>query len=214
MRATLKGLRPYTAIAPLVRLSIGMVRLSVRLVLLCMAGEGAEKLWRALGLVVLVGTAYRAAEAYPIVMAPVSLLLAVLAWRAGARPGPEETEAGEQPKVVPLTAEVLTVALHHVGAPHAHLAVLATHLKTSTARVREGLTGAGIPIEGGVRMKGRGVSTGVKADHFPPLPSPTPAPSEDVVAAGQSNNNNIRVTRSASGAQITVTPADAVVHQV
>lgn len=96
-------------------------------------------------------------------------------------------------------------AVWRVGTPHAHLAVLAEALGTTTDRVREVLAAKGIPVEP-VRMRGRGSSTGVKAGHFP-----TPAaPSVGVVAAGQptnnDNNNDVAVTRDHSGAQITVTP--------
>ncbi|MFE4691244.1 hypothetical protein ACFRH6_14440 [Streptomyces sp. NPDC056749] len=95
-------------------------------------------------------------------------------------------------------------AVWRVGTPHAHLAVLAEELDTTTDRVREVLATKGIPIEP-VRMRGRGSSTGVKASHFP-----TPAaPSDGVVAAGQptnNDNNNVRVERHANGAHITVTP--------
>lgn len=216
MRAALKALRPYTALAPFVRLAVGLVRLFVRLVLACMAGDGMEKVWRAAGAFLLAGTAYRAIEVYPIAMAFVTVPFVVFAWRAGAPAVPPEDE-GEQPaEVLPLTAEELAVAMHAVGAPHAHLAVLAAHMKTTSARVREGLTTAGIPVDA-VRMKGRGVSTGVKEVHFPPLPSPAASPSEDVVAAGQSNNNNTKVTRRyglGRGAQITVTPAGTAVDKV
>lgn len=211
---TLKGMRPYTAVAPLVRLVVGLVRLFVRFVLWCMAGEGAEKAWRALGAVVAAGTGYRAAVVYPMVMIPVTLLLTVLAWRAGDRPAVAE---GGQPVVgvPPLDRDELAVAMHEIGAPHAHISALADHLKTTPARVREGCSLAGVPVAGGVRMKKRGVSTGVKAAHFPPLPSPAVTPSEGVVVAGQGATTTATgptVTRSASGAQITVTPADIVVH--
>lgn len=96
-------------------------------------------------------------------------------------------------------------AVWRVGTPHVHLAVLAEELGTTTDRVREVLYAQRIPVEP-VRMRGRGSSTGVKGDHFP---APVP-PSVGVVAAGQAannNTNNVTVTRDASGALITVTPA-------
>lgn len=99
-------------------------------------------------------------------------------------------EPGEPADTPPLTRDELAAAMHQIGAPHAHLSALATHLSTSPERVRAGCQAASIPIEGGVRMKGRGVSTGVKADHFPPLPSPTGAEPAPVVVAGQTDNNN------------------------
>ncbi|MEU5716576.1 hypothetical protein AB0G71_12425 [Streptomyces sp. NPDC020403] len=128
----------------------------------------------------------------------------------GSRVDAEENEGGEAP--LPLGPDAtrpsprdVCEAVWRVGTPHAHLAVLADELGTTTDLLREVLTAQGIPVEP-VRMQGRGSSTGVKGHHFP-----APAtPSEGVVAAGQpanNNTNNVTVTRHASGAQITVTPA-------
>ena len=124
--------------------------------------------------------------------------------------GQETEEEGEEEEFTPAPEAPLPSpldvceAVWRVGTPHAHLAVLAEALDTTTDRVREVLAAKGIPVEP-VRMKGRGSSTGVKASHFP-----TPAtPSDGVVAAGQpanNNTNNVVVTRDHSGAQITVTP--------
>ncbi|MDH6522526.1 hypothetical protein M2163_000964 [Streptomyces sp. SAI-135] len=81
---------------------------------------------------------------------------------------------------------------------------------TDTAHVREVLTWAGVPITD-VRMKGRGVSTGVKAADIP-LPSPSPNPSPEgpgpVVGTGHANNNDteLTVSRLPSGAQIISVP--------
>lgn len=100
-------------------------------------------------------------------------------------------EQSEQPAgPAPLSRDELAAAMHQIGAPHAHLSALATHLSSTPERVRAGCAAASIPIEGGVRMKGRGVSTGVKADHYPPLPSPTGGHPALVVVAGQPDNNN------------------------
>ncbi|MEU6449616.1 hypothetical protein [Streptomyces sp. NPDC046979] len=102
--------------------------------------------------------------------------------------------------------EVLAT-LRTVAEPHAHLAVVAQALGTDTAHVREVLSRAGVPISD-VRMKGRGVSTGVKAEDIPspaPSPSPSPDPSRPVVGAGQTNNNNeteLTSTRFPSGVQV------------
>jgi len=96
----------------------------------------------------------------------------------------------------------LRVALHAVGTPHAHLAVLAGHIGTTPERVREALTQWQIPIET-VRMRGRGASTGVKggdAAH----PSLAYGPDDvAVVAAGQDANNN---DNNADGAEFTTVP--------
>lgn len=152
-----------------------------------MAGEQWNKAWRALGLTLALGTLYRFAAAAPILMTPFTVLWVAIvlrgAWRAQT---PEDASVVPEPlPIPPLSADELAAALHEIGAPHAHLSALADHLKTAPERVREGCALAGIPIAGGVRMKGRGVSTGIKADHFPPLPSPAGAPSEPVVVAGQ-----------------------------
>lgn len=88
--------------------------------------------------------------------------------------------------------EQLTFALHAVGAPHAHITALAEHLQAPTDRVREALTGAGIPISGGVRMKGRpvAVSPGVKNSDFPPLPSPAQEGTQEGALTSNNNDNN------------------------
>lgn len=107
-------------------------------------------------------------------------------------PAPDEQAEDADGPVIP-TREQLATALHTVGAPHAHITALAEHLGTSNDRVREGLDGAGIPVSGGVRMKGRkvAVSPGVKKDDFPPLPSPSSeAAVEGVVAGVLTSNNN------------------------
>ncbi|MFF7259490.1 hypothetical protein ACFZCL_04240 [Streptomyces sp. NPDC008159] len=110
----------------------------------------------------------------------------------GEEPANETTvEAAEEPPA--LTPERLVEALHEVGAPHAHTSALAEHLGTPADAVREALRAAGIPLSGGVRMKGRpvAVSPGVKAGDFPPLPSPTPATAEEEpVAEVLTSNNN------------------------
>ncbi|MET9701695.1 hypothetical protein [Streptomyces griseus] len=115
----------------------------------------------------------------------------------------EPAPAANQPP--PLTLQEVREAVSRVGTPHAHLAVLADALGTTTDRVREVLAEHHIPVEP-VRMRGRGTSTGVKAGHFP---APAAAP-EGVVVAGQpanNNTNNTTVQHHAGGAHITVTPA-------
>ncbi|MDT0381413.1 hypothetical protein RM572_21885 [Streptomyces sp. DSM 42041] len=101
-------------------------------------------------------------------------------------------------KAGPPSPEQLVQALRQVAAPHAHLAALARHLDTTPGRVREGLDAAGIPVSGGVRAGGR-VSTGVKREDFPTLPT---APGPPVVApecAGQPGNNNSNNAEPAPG---------------
>ncbi|MEV6074937.1 hypothetical protein AB0L80_07500 [Streptomyces sp. NPDC052069] len=125
------------------------------------------------------------------------------------QPGEDDEDSGsasaaEQGPPLPTLQEVRD-AVSRVGTPHAHLAVLAEALGTTTDRVREVLAEHHIPVEP-VRMRGRGTSTGVKAGRFP---APAAAP-EAVVAAGQPDNNNTNNTTTvhhAGGARITVTPA-------
>ncbi len=121
----------------------------------------------------------------------------------------EPAPAAEQAPPLP-TLQDVREAVSRVGTPHAHLAVLAEALGTTTDRVREVLAENHIPVEP-VRMRGRGTSTGVKAGHFP-VPAAAP---ETVVAAGQPDNNNTNnttVQSHAGGAHITVTPARQEVH--
>ncbi|MFF2964248.1 hypothetical protein ACFVT1_36395 [Streptomyces sp. NPDC057963] len=85
--------------------------------------------------------------------------------------------------------QALHEALSRVGTPHAHIAVLAEDLGTPAERVRAALDQLSIPVEA-VRMRGRGSSTGIRANKFP-APSHAPvAPSGGVVGAGQSANND------------------------
>ncbi|MER5892379.1 hypothetical protein [Streptomyces sp. NPDC001876] len=88
----------------------------------------------------------------------------------------------------------------------------------TTKDVRVLLGAAEVRVREGVRVSGVGNGPGVHREDIQALPSPAPSdPSVGVVGAGQdanTNTNNIKVTRSASGAQITVTPARAVVDKV
>ncbi|WP_098892257.1 hypothetical protein [Streptomyces sp. or3] len=148
---------------------------------------------------------------------PSVLWLAVPVWcwaairaipKEDKQPGDEEDSGpaptAEEGPALPTLQDVRD-AVSRVGTPHAHLAVLAEALGTTTDRVREVLAEHHIPVEP-VRMRGRGSSTGVKADHFP---APAAAP-DGVVVAGQPANNNTNNTTTvhhAGGAHITVTPA-------
>jgi len=109
----------------------------------------------------------------------------------GEEPGEEPGEE-EQPEEEPAGPGMpeLVAAMHELADPHVHLSALARALGfgKDTARVRELLADAGVPIKT-VRMGGK-PSTGVDAAHFPPLPSPSSDAPEDVVAAGQASNNN------------------------
>lgn len=129
-----------------------------------------------------------------------AIALGLLAPAAEGQPDPSDQATAGPP--IP-TREELTAALHTVAAPHAHITALAEHLDTSTERVREGLDRAGIPVSGGVRMKGRkaAVSPGVKKDDFPPLSSPNQEATEEGVVAGAltSNNNSNNTDEQAPG---------------
>jgi hypothetical protein len=145
----------------------------------------------------------------PVLMFPLSVWWIVAAYRKGK---PEEKSAVVSPQESSEPAverddspEVLAV-LRKQADPHVHLAVVAKALGTDTAHVREVLARAGVPISD-VRMRGRGVSTGVKAQDIP-SPSPSPAPSEHVVGPGQTNNNDteLSISRFPSGAQVISVP--------
>lgn len=111
----------------------------------------------------------------------------VAAWQAG---GDAAGEPGEEAPAGPDVDE-LAEALHALADPHVHLTALAAALGygTNTAPVRELLAAAEVPVTRGVRMAGK-VNTGVRRDHFPPLPSPGPGAPGGVVAAGQASNSN------------------------
>ncbi|MDC2953369.1 hypothetical protein PO587_02745 [Streptomyces gilvifuscus] len=140
----------------------------------------------------------------PVVMFPLTIWWVIAAYRKGkpeepaASPPQESREPAAEQDDSPRVLE----ALRTNAEPHVHLAVVAKELGTDTAHVREVLTRAGIPISD-VRMKGRGVSTGVKASDIP-SPSPSPGPSQPVVGPGQANNNDteLTVTRLPDGGQI------------
>lgn len=119
-------------------------------------------------------------------------------WEPKQRPKPEQPADDTDHEVQPDSAveqlpdeaalptfHQLCEALARVGTPHAHIAVLAEDLGTSTEQVRAALDRCGVPVEP-VRMRGRGSSTGVKGGS---LPAPRPA-SDGVVAAGHPTNND------------------------
>lgn len=165
-------------------------------------GEAIAR-WMILSLFALVAVA--AIGANPGLMWFLVLGAPVVAYGAGRAPKEDQPDDEEH-----LAADELVTALHAVAAPHAHLAFLAEHLDTSPARVRDGLALAGIPVAAGVRMKGRGVSTGVRAADIPPLSSPTVGPLAPVVVAGQGATTTATtpvVDRHEWGATIT-DPAD------
>lgn len=184
-------LRPYLVLWPAVwRLTVGTWRLAVRLWDACMAGEGADKLWRALGALAVGVFLWRI-----IVRAPVVELLLLAAWAVGAwRAGPEpkdkpkqaaadDGELADEEPPLPTFGE-LTAALHAVADPHAHLAQAAAHLGVPLPLVQAAVKEAGLPV-GPVRVRGRGVSTGIKQADLPPLPDSPADPPGPVVVAGQ-----------------------------
>ncbi|MFF8485181.1 hypothetical protein [Streptomyces antibioticus] len=130
-------------------------------------------------------------------------------------------QAGEEPGTPAAapdwtTRENLARALHTVGAPHAHISALAEHLDASTEAVREALAEAGIPTEGGVRMKGRkvAVSTGVKRSDFPPLPSPAPDDAVAPVLTSNNNDNNGPVGGDREGIRVERTDGGVVIYDL
>lgn len=152
-------------------------------------------------------------QSAPVLMFGLTIWWVVAAYRKGkpeeeaAVASPQEASEPAQPKDD--SPEVLAT-LRKVAEPHAHLSAVAQALGTDTAHVREVLTRAGVPITD-VRMKGRGVSTGVKAADIPlssPSPSPSPEGPGPVVGPGQANNNDteLTVSRLPSGARIISVP--------
>ncbi|WP_216586851.1 hypothetical protein [Streptomyces brasiliscabiei] len=149
----------------------------------------------------------------PVLMFPLTIWWVVAAYRKG-KPEEKSAVASPQESSEPAAEEddspKVLEALREKAEPHVHLAVVAQALGTDTAHVREVLSRAGVPISD-VRMKGRGVSTGVKAEHIP-LPSPSPSPSPEgpgpVVGPGQANNNDteLTATRFPSGVQVISVP--------
>lgn len=100
-------------------------------------------------------------------------------------PEGDETVAGAAETWRVPTFHELCESLARVGTPHAHVAVLAHDLGTTPERVREALDACGVQVEG-VRMQGRGSSTGVKGDALPTPRSPLGGD----VGAGQPGNND------------------------
>lgn len=128
----------------------------------------------------------------------------VLGLRAPTEDQP--AEAVEEPKLSP---EKVTAALHQLAAPHVQLVPLAEALDSTTGDLRKALQEMGVPVAGGVRMKGRGVSPGVRADDLPPLsPAATSGPAP-VVTCDNNSNNALMVERQA-GMSIIRDPADRI----
>lgn len=210
-------LRPYLVVWPAARrLAMGTWALLRALWGRCMAGEGAEKLWRPLGCLVAGSVVWRLVQRAPLAELPLLAAWAIAAWRAGpaqatTQPAADDQEPDREDEEPPLPDfKELAQALHAVADPHAHLAPAAARLGEDPARVREALKQAGIPV-GPVRVRGRGVSTGVKQADLPPLLPPTgPAP-DGVVVAGQPSNNNttgVVLEKPHAGMTIIRYPAD------
>lgn len=111
-----------------------------------------------------------------------------------------------------ITPTAFLTALHQLlPDPKAtiHLAQVAEHLlgdPTNTAPVRALCTATGTPVTRGVRVRDRGVSTGIRGADLPPLPAPdrTPSPTPDVavVSAGRSEQQ----TRQQQQQHAAITP--------
>ncbi|MDX3712751.1 hypothetical protein PV733_28190 [Streptomyces europaeiscabiei] len=149
----------------------------------------------------------------PFLMFPLTGWWVVAAYRKGkpeeksAVASPQESlVAGSEKKPEEDDSPKVLAALQEKADPHVHLAVVAKALGTDTAHVREVLSRAGVPVSD-VRMKGRGVSTGVKAADIP-SPSPSPEGPGPVVGPGQANNNDteLTATRFPSGVQVISVP--------
>ena len=126
----------------------------------------------------------------------------VLGLRSPATTAPEDD--GQEPA---LTPEKVTAALHELAAPHVHLVPVAEALDSTTQDVRKALDEMGVPVTDGVRMKGRGVSPGVRAQDLPPLPRDHSPAAEGVLTSDNNSNNAPTVERQA-GMTIIRDPAD------
>lgn len=122
--------------------------------------------------------------AAPVLWWPLALVWLIACWCV--RPATDAAE-DDDPEADP---EAFLAGLHTLIGDQKglHLAQIAAGLlgdETATDRVRELCAAASVPINRGVRVKGRGVSTGVRRDALPPLPAPSPGAPVAVVAAGQ-----------------------------
>jgi hypothetical protein len=138
----------------------------------------------------IIGTLLAAAAAGGLLLAapalwwPLALGWLVACWYTtppAAEDGQPGTDPAEFLRLVHRLAEGRKAGVHL-----AEIAQALTGSPTATATVRELCETVGIPISPGVRVKGRGVSTGVKTVDLPPLPGPSPDGPVGVVVAGQS----------------------------
>lgn len=193
-----------------------------------MAGEGSNKAWRALGLLVGGIALVRAVRMWPLpgalLLAALLLAVAVGAWRlapvVAIEPDEEPEQPGEEPAPHPaeaLTRDELADLLRGLLQPKGgvHLKALASALPgppLPTRDVRSLLARHGVRVRDGVRVPGVGGREGVHRDDIPARPSPTSeTPSRPVVAAGQSNNNNAGeglIVERGEGMTIIRDPAD------
>lgn len=156
----------------------------------------------------------------PAMMWAVAAGWILAAARAGGEATDDDVDDQEQPEPDDTEDEQqqLLAALHELADPHVHLKPLAQRLgHGDTARVRALLREAGVPIADGVRMRGRGVSPGVRARDLPPLPTDhDPTPVADVVPgqASNDNSNNAHVSRTREGLWIIQDPDNPRRHHV
>ncbi|HCA86359.1 MAG TPA: hypothetical protein DEQ61_13165 [Streptomyces sp.] len=195
------AVRPYVAVwQPARQLAAGSLALGRRACVWCLAGQGSNKAWRALGVIIGAGMGYRAAQMQPLLMVPITLGGIVWAWRnapeqaAGEQPKPKE--GGKQHPATSLDREQVADVLHSLlgASGGVHLTALATALPKPlmpTREVRALLARHSIRVRAGVRAPGVGVREGV---HRTDIPTPSPPTSEAApigrCSAGQSNNNN------------------------
>lgn len=139
----------------------------------------------------------------PTALTAAAALWTVTAIAAGQGPPKKPTEGGDAKRPANDDQNALLTALHQFmpnPGDRAHLAQVAEHLygdPKNTAPIRETCTALGITIDQ-VRVRGRGVSTGIHHRDLPPLPNPSPEGASGdvvgVVGAGHSNNNNAGFT--------------------
>ncbi|MGW6913727.1 hypothetical protein ACWGB8_07895 [Kitasatospora sp. NPDC054939] len=123
--------------------------------------------------------------AAPVLWWPLAAGWLIASWCA-TPPAAETAEDGPAGK----DATAFLAALHlTIGTEKGlHLAQLAAAIlgdETATDRIRALCKAAGVPVNRGVRVKDRGVSTGVRREDLPPLPPAALQPLLAGVAAGQ-----------------------------
>jgi hypothetical protein len=122
----------------------------------------------------------------PVAALVVFTIAAAVAAGPGEQPDPDDDGAEDEEEEL-TAAEFIELAREACeGGKGVHLSVLAEQLDWDPADVREMAAAAGVPVTPSVRMKGAGVSTGIRLADLPPTPPlPLPDAEEGRSSAGQ-----------------------------